>query len=127
MKLKLDCVKSVLEEIEGLPIGLHEIATLKKSIVKYGEEDVLYTVTKLSEASYINALLTRTEDGRPHIDGIMDLTFAGHEFLNSIRTPGIWERLKGAANEGGTECLKAIWEISVEIIKQTTLKKLGFK
>ena len=127
MKLKIECVRDVMEELESLPIGAHEVATLEKTISKHGREDVLYTVTKLSEASYINAEYFRTMDGRPHIGAIYDLTFSGHEFLNSIRTPGVWERIKGAAGEGGTACLKAIGDVAMEMLKEKLKSELSVK
>lgn len=127
MKLKIECVKNVLEELEGLPIGAHTLASFSKSIEKHGPEDVLYTLVKLSEAEYINAKFLRTMDGRPHLGSIFDLTFAGHEFLNSIRTPGVWERIKGAAGDGGTACLKAIGDVAMEMLKENLKSQLSLK
>lgn len=118
MKLKIECVKDVMEELESLPIGAHTLASFSKSIEKHGAEDVLYTIVKLSEAKYINENHMRTMDGRPHIGSVFDLTFAGHEFLNSIRTPGVWERLKEAATDGGTACLKALGDVAMEMLKE---------
>lgn len=127
MKLKIECVKNVLEELEGLPIGAHTLASFSKSIEKHGPEDVLYTLVKLSEAEYINAKYLRTMDGHPHLGSIFDLTFAGHEFLNSIRTPGVWERIKGAAGDGGTACLKAIGDVAMEMLKENLKSQLSLK
>ena len=127
MKLKIECVRDVMEELGTFPIGSHMVANLKKSLSKYGQEDVLYTVTKLSEAKYINAECLRTLDGRPHISAIYDLTFSGHEFLNSIRVPGVWERIKGAAGEGGSACLKAIGDVAMEMLKEKLRAELSLK
>lgn len=127
MKLKIECVKDVLEELENLPIGAHTVSNLEDSIKKHGQEDVLYTVVKLSEAKYINAEYIRTMDGRPHIGSIYDLTFSGHEFLNSIRTPGIWEKIKNAAGEGGTACLKALGDVALEMLKEKMKSELTQK
>ena len=132
MKLRLECVKDVLEELEELPIGSHNLTAFQKSIEKHGEDDVLYTLVKLSEAEYINADVRRTMDGCPHIGGIFYLTFAGHEFLNIIRPPKIWERVKCAAGKGGTVCLKVIGDIAFELLReqmrsQMSLRKHLFK
>lgn len=127
MKLQIECVKNVLEELEGLPIGAHTLASFPKSIEKHGPEDVLYTLVKLSEAEYINAKYIRTMDGRPHLGSVFDLTFAGHEFLNSIRTPGVWERIKDAAGDGGTACLKAIGDVAMEMLKENLKTQLSQK
>lgn len=127
MKLKIECVKDVLEELEDLPIGAHNLAKLPKSIQKHGTDDVVYTVLKLFEANYISGTHTRTLDGRPHIGAIYDITFQGHEFLNSIRSPDVWERLKEAAVDGAGACVKAVGEIALEIAKDAALKKIGLR
>ena len=127
MKLKIECVKDVMEELESLPIGAHTLASFPKSIQKYGAEDVLYTIVKLSEAKYINETHMRTMDGRPHIGSVFDLTFAGHEFLNSIRTPGVWERIRDAAEDGGTACLKALGDVAMELLKEKLKSQISLK
>lgn len=127
MKLKIECVKDVLEELEDLPIGAHNLAKLSKSIQKHGTDDVVYTVLKLFEANYINGTHTRTMDGRPHVGAIYDITFYGHEFLNSIRSPGIWEKIKDAAEDGGTACLKAIGEVAMEMLKEKMRSEASLK
>lgn len=127
MKLKIECVKDVMEELESLPIGSHALSDFPQSIQKYGPEDVLYTIVKLAEANYINSTHSRTLDGRPHIGSIYDLTFSGHEFLNSIRTPGVWERIKAAAGEGGTACLKAIGDVALEMLKEKLRSQISLK
>lgn len=127
MKLKIECVKDVLEELEDLPIGAHTLAKLPKSIQKHGPEAVLYTVLKLLEANYINGTHTRTLDGRPHIGSVYDLTFAGHEFLNSIRAPGVWERIRDAAEDGSTACLKALGDVAVDLLKEKLKSQISLK
>lgn len=127
MKLKIDCVKDVLEELESFPIGCSSLSDLEKSIARHGSEDVLYTIAKLSEAKYINADVERTIDGYPHVFYIYDLTFTGHEFLNRIRSQDVWAKIKGAVCEGGTASLKIIGEIAAEILKETALKKFGMR
>lgn len=124
MKLDLNCVRDVLIELEEFPIGSYSNESFKKSIAEHGSENVLYALVKLSEAKYINAEYIRTMDGRPHIGGIFDLTFAGHEFLNSVRSPSVWERLKESTVDGGTACLKVVGDIAVEILKEIAKQKL---
>ena len=127
MKLKIECVKDVLEELESLPIGVHTLVNLPKSIQKHGADDVVYTVLKLFEANYISGTYTRTLDGRPHIGAVYDITFQGHEFLNSIRSPDVWERLKEASVDGAGACVKAVGEIALEIAKDAALRKIGLR
>lgn len=86
MKLNLDCVRDVLIEFEDFPIA-HTIfvSSFHNSLEKYGEDEVLYSLLKLSEAGYIEAPFYRTCDGKPHFEAIIDITFYGHEFLADIK------------------------------------------
>lgn len=127
MKLKIECVKDILEELESLPIGSHTLANLPMSIQKHGPENVLYTVVKLLEANYINGTVSRTMDGRPHVGAIYDITFSGHEFLSSVRAPGVWDRIKGAAEDGGTACLKALGDVALDMLKDRIRSELSLK
>lgn len=125
MKLDIDCVRDVLLELEELPIDCHTPVSFPKSNSVHGEENVEYTLAKLKEAGYINADIRQYPNGQYDFYGIYDLTFSGHEFLNSIRTPGVWTRLKGAAVEGGTAGLKLLGDIALEMLKESVKSKLG--
>lgn len=127
MKLKIECVKDVMEELESLPIGAHALADLPQSIQKHGPEDVLYTIVKLSEANYINCIHSRRTDGYLHIDSIYDLTFSGHEFLNTIRDPSVWDRIRGVAGDAGSACLKALGDIALELLKENLKARLSVR
>lgn len=124
MKLDANCVRSVLLELEEMPLGNYLPEDLNGSIEQYGTETVEYTVLKLNEAGYIRAGITQTLSGDYEIFGIFDITFKGHEFLNSIRSPSVWERLKNSAMDGSTACLKVVGEIAVEILKEAAKEKL---
>lgn len=125
MKLNTDCVRDVLLELESFPLGQYSVNSFVNTVSKYGLETTHYTLTKLAEAKYINAEYLQTMDGRIHLASVYDLTFAGHEFLSSVRSPGIWERLKDAASDGGTACVQVIGEIAVEILKEQIKQKIG--
>ena len=125
MKLNADCVRSVLLELEEKPLDNYLPEDLSESVEKYGAENVEYTILKLQEAGYIHAGITRTLSGDYEIFGIFDITFQGHEFLNSIRSPSVWERLKDSTLEGGTACLKVVGDIAVEILKEVAKQKLN--
>ena len=126
MKLTIECVRDVLLEIEDLPWGRNTPSDLKTSIKKHGQEPVMYTLAKLDEAQYINcqkAFVPST--GRVRVDIVYSMTFGGHEFLNSIREEGVWNRLKGAMVDGGAECFEVIKDIGIELLKAALIKKLG--
>lgn len=125
MKLNTDCVRDVLLELESFPLGQYTLKSFSKTVAKYGEETTHYTLTKLAEGKYINAEYVQTMDGRIHLAVVYDLTFAGHEFLSTVRAPGLWEQLKEAASDGGTACIQLIGEVATEILKEQIKRKLG--
>lgn len=124
MKLDAECVRSVLLELEEKPLGVYLPDDLSESVSKYGMENVEYAILKLNEAGYIRAGISETLSGDYEIFGILDITFNGHEFLNSIRSPSVWERLKDSTLDGGTACLKVVGDIAVEILKEIAKEKL---
>ena len=125
MKLNPDCVRHILLEFETFPIGGYEINAFKKSIEQYGEENVLYTLVKLIEAGYINATFIRTQDGRPHIDVVYDITFAGHQFLSDICSDTVWSKTKSIISKMGVTSIPAITQVASGIITCIIKSELG--
>lgn len=126
MKLKIDCVRDVLLELEDLPWGRNSPSDFKTSIERHGREPVMYALAKLDEAQYINCQkVSVLATGQVRVDIVYDMTFAGHEFLSSIREEGVWDRLKGAMVDGGAECFEVIKDIGIELLKAALIKKLG--
>ena len=127
MKLDIDCVRDVMLELEGLPMGSFPVESFTKSVEKYGEKNVVYTFAKLKEANYINAYVQMVESGDYYCPAVYCLTFDGHEFLETIREPDIWKRLSGVVINGGTGSIKVIMDIAIELAKQAAAKKLGIE
>ncbi len=86
MKLNEECMKSVLLEFESFGFDYITEKSFKKSIEKYGFDDVLYSLVKLTDECYINASYERTQDGVPHFGEIQDITIKGHQFLEQIKS-----------------------------------------
>lgn len=86
MKLNTECVKSVLLEFESF--GFQNITenSFEISIEKYGHDDVLYSLVKLTDENMIDASYERTQDGVPHFSEIRDITTRGHATLEEIRS-----------------------------------------
>lgn len=125
MKLDVNCVRDVLLEFEEFPMGSHPFSAFKKSIAKYGSDNVLYTLYKLREAKFIHADIEADESGFPHCEAVYCIAYRGHEFLDSIRPSGIWDQISSAAGEGGTACLRVVSDIAVEIAKELLRKQFG--
>lgn len=128
MKLEIECVRDVLLEIEALPWNRNPSTDLEESIRKHGLDAVMYALAKLDEAKYINCQkITVLSTGQVRVDIIYSMTFAGHEFLNSIRDESVWGRIKGTAVHGGKDLFALVKDLGYEILKAAALTELGIK
>lgn len=100
MKLDYDCVRDCLFAIEKLsfvqPGSFNFIPFSWRDIFnecsQYKDNEIFYTVYQLSKAEYIR---TDLEDiSVPSEMIIFNLTFKGHELLDSIRDKNIWDKVK---------------------------------
>ncbi|EUJ27768.1 Uncharacterised protein [Listeria grayi] len=111
MKLNPDCVKDVLLSIEenvGLEEHLRNINELKLSDL-YSDEDITYTLLKLDEANFIHFSHTSGSNSFYSLS-IGNMTYEGHNFLDTVRDPSRWEKVKQkAASVGG---------VSIPILQQ---------
>ena len=107
MKLNLDCMRDVmlaLEQFEyGQPIHHKEIEKILSHL--YPEEDVQYSLLKLSEADYIRAQIFDESGFCLQVDIIFDITYTGHEFLNSVRPKSVWQKISHLIGKTGIESL----------------------
>ena len=126
MQLNLDCIRDVLLELETFPIGLYTVSSFQNCLSKYSDEQVLYTLVKLCEGNYINALFSRTLGGSTIISAVYDITFQGHEFLEKIRSDNVWNNnLKPAFSSIGSMSLDVVSKVASTVIAALVTSKLG--
>ena len=105
MKLNYDCVRSVLLTVE----------TIFEQLPKYGDNEILYTIEKLKEAGYINAALHFAAGH--FIDGaVSSITYSGHEYLDNIREPEVWRKVKAMLKNAGAITLPLISQAAQMLI-----------
>lgn len=118
MRLDIECVRDVLLEFEQLPIGRYTLNDFPDSISKHSENEVIYTLVKLQEAGYISAEICRMESGHPDFLGIFEITFSGHQFLETIRDNRVWSKTKIVADKVGTKAFDFISKIASTVIAE---------
>lgn len=114
MKLNYDCVRSVLLTVEKsktideeLNINPLAVETIFEQLPKYEDSEILYTIEKLKEAGYINAALHFAAGH--FIDGtVSSITYSGHEYLDNIREPEVWRKVKTMLKNAGAITLPLI-------------------
>lgn len=122
MKLNYDCVRSVLLTVEKsktideeLNINPLTVETIFEQLPKYEDSEILYTIEKLKEAGYINAAL---QFAAGHfIDGaVSSITYSGHEYLDNIREPEVWRKVKAMLKNAGAITLPLISQAAQMLI-----------
>jgi hypothetical protein len=118
MKLDKDAVRAVLLAVEannGTPRGWIDI-----EIPGFTEVQVSYHVELLSEAGFLEV------QDLSHIGSYewkpKRLTFAGHEYLDTVRDNEIWRLTKEGAKEVGASSVSMLFEIGKAIVKQKAIE-----
>jgi len=127
MKLNYDCIRSVLLYLEkavtidnDLKIVIVRVEDIFEELPKYENNEILYSLSKLNEAGYINAQL-RFASGS-FVDGyVSGITYAGHDFLEKVRDNKTWTNVKSALSKVGSTGFMLIGEAA----KALLLKRLG--
>ena len=132
MKLNYDCVRDVLLYLEK-NLNFKNDVLFKKSFstpdLKYSHEDIIYTVLKLTEADFLF-----TSRRKPRYDALLpyppdvkvfDITYAGHEFLNTIRDNKIWNNVKKSLSTLTSYSFKILIDIASNIAIQKALSNLS--
>jgi len=112
MKLDWELIREILLKLEELPA---EEGQLMPQTFQpfYDWEKVSYHIKLLWQAGLIEAGTIKAL-GMPTIYYAKSLTWDGHEFLNSIRNPSVWNKVKERAREIG---ISLTLDIAKEISK----------
>lgn len=122
MKLNCDCVRSVLLTVEKsktideeLNLNPLTVETIFEQLTKYEDNEILYTIEKLKEAGYINATVSFAAGH--FIDGtVSSITYSGHEYLDNIREPEVWRKVKAMLKNAGAITLPFISQAAQMLI-----------
>lgn len=110
MKLNMDCVRELLLAMQDCQMDEEmTIPDFCERLPQYTEDDIRYSCLKMSEAGFIIADTTELDGWMvPQVDGVIDITFRGHEFLAKIKDESRWQGIK--------KVLPAIRDYSVDAI-----------
>lgn len=118
MKFNLDCARDILLYLESLPFGKTTTVQLLSNVLsQYEHDEVVYSCLKLYEANFITAQPIKAIGYTTiQLRTVQDITFAGHEFLNSVREKTIWDKTKSIAKIIGASSLKVTANIAESVI-----------
>lgn len=118
MKQNIDCIRDTLLTVEkDVPLDGHidlKNLTLPNS---YDRDDIVYSLKLLKEANYLNVTLTGASNTY-YLVWIGNMTYDGHQFLDSIRNANVWQSTKDKiANFGSDLSLSLISQVAMSVIK----------
>jgi hypothetical protein len=119
MKRDFDLIRKILTEVESQEAFRHFHGFEYEG---YSVNTVNEHIELLIEAGLIEGYVTRFADGETGHNSIRRLTWAGHDFLESMRDDTIWKRVKETVIKpaGGVG-----FEILKEILKKEARERLG--
>lgn len=115
MKLDYSCARAILLALEDsltytedesgfidtCDINLNQLSK-HEFLEKYEKIDIAYCSQKLEEAGFIDVHIIEADDGIVDIL-FLSITYDGHEYLDSVRHPQLWEDVKQQFRERPVE------------------------
>ncbi|KVR84404.1 DUF2513 domain-containing protein [Burkholderia vietnamiensis] len=129
MKRDLDLIRELMLKLEALPVPLTEFKVIDGNaaavqVEGYSAEQIDYHLLLLEQAGFIHGGGLENFGMRfgPGI-GFQSLTWAGHDFLDTMRSPDVWDRTKQAASAAGGFTVELLM-FAAKSYLQTRLKGL---
>ncbi len=126
MKLDRDLVRELLFALEAKPdFAMRRAADITPD--GRNKDDVAYALMKMHEAGFITGETLRSKSTPDRVIEVIpfELTYRGHEFLDSVRDPIIWKKTKDGAQKMGGAGIEFMWEMAKAYGKLLAKEKLG--
>jgi len=123
MKRDMGLIREILLQVEARP-SVHHWDLVE--IDGRSQEEISYHVKMLADENLLEALDQRTlgPDGFRYAPKF--LTARGHDFLDSIRSPSVWKRVKQQlAVVGGSASLEVVKAIAKKVVADALAKGPG--
>ena len=128
MKRDMDLIRALLLKLESLQIRPGDIVTITPddeqiAIDGFDVDQIDYHLSLIREAELIEDL-----ESQPMI-GICyrRLSWQGHDFLNSVRDPKIWEKTKNGAEAAGGFTVDLMKDLAKGFVKKQIEEYTGVK
>ncbi len=122
MKLNKDCVRDLLLYCEkaltlddSLSWNHLNIQNFCDEFPKYSKSEIAYTLFMLEEADFISANVIPGNGGICEII-VFHITYSGHEFIDTIRSNKIWDKVSSAISSVGSASLPVIQDLATHFL-----------
>ncbi len=113
----MDLARQILLHVEADPLPKTRVLN---AVDGYTKSEIVEHGRLLIDAGLITARTYRDEEG-PGLVGVQ-LTWAGHEFLDKVRDPEIWRKTKAGAEKAGNWTVKFIGELATGYLRQKAVE-----
>lgn len=116
MKRDMDLIREILLEVEQHD-GDRDIGHIE--IEGFSQDDIRYNVYLLDQAGFIQGcILLGIGSIKPCGFAILGMTWAGHDFLDAIRSDSVWAKVKGKLEEyGGAASFVVIQQLAEHVMR----------
>ena len=114
MRLNADCIRDILIALESCEYNnTLSVDLLSETLPQYAADELQYNSLKLYEAKLIDAVCyTDQEYAVQRVHELIDITYAGHQFLAKIRDDKRWGSVKRGLSAVRDYSLSAITSIA---------------
>lgn len=124
MKRDMDLVREILLHAEALSSGyVNDVPELEG----YTEEQVGYHIYLMEKAGLVDAADSSTLESDSPSAILLNVTWQGHDFLDSIRDPEIWKQTKEVARRAGGFSFELLGDLAKGLLKTQIEKYTGLK
>jgi hypothetical protein len=119
MKRDLDLIRDILLAVENWnnaqPLTLRSLTHEGKT-----RQEIGYQIELLNDEGYIDVRIIKGHDGITYDDAfIVRMKMAGHEYLDSVRSPEVWKKTKTALEKvGGGAALEVVKDVASKILAE---------
>ncbi len=125
MKLNPDCIRDLLiclethlEMSNNCHLGSVSLNQIQESeeMRLYDQKEIVYTMLKLIEARFVIGKVSYGgKDSKITMAYIDDITWDGHQFLNTVRPDTVWQATKKGASKLGLMSVHALSGIAMKL------------
>lgn len=116
MRLNHETVREVLLYLEDNLQLNDELDAANIQIPEVTTEEIIYTLEKLLEASFISARIEKPINNFPVSAVVYSITWKGHEFIDNIRDEQVWKYAKKSLSRFSTVSISFISSVAAEVI-----------
>lgn len=129
MKRDMDLIRELLLKLESLNIRPGAIVLIgghdeELAIEGRAADEIDYHLALIKEAHLIECPGSGSMDGRI---SFRRLTWSGHDFLDSVRDPKIWEKTKSSAEAAGGFTIDLLKDIAKGFVRKQIEEYTGVK